>query len=356
MGKLIILGHICPKAVALQDVYHDPDRLCYPVRRMATGWEQIGWDEAFDEVVSNIKGIQQTYGRHAVGAYVGNPNGHNLASILFLAPFLRALGTRNLFSVTSVDQLPHHLTSYFMFGHQFLLPIPDIDLILGANPLASNGSLMTAPGISRRLRELKVRGGKVVVIDPRRSETAEKANQHLFIRPGSDVLLLLGLIHTVYDENLASPGRLAEFTDGLELMADIVSDYAPEKVARMTGIDGATIRQLARDFAAVNSAVCYGRMGTSTQAFGGVAQWLINTLNIVTGNFDRPGGAMCTTPAFDVVGITGMMRSTGHFRKLWGLQIPKRWRLRTSFYIRLRLSSIFRRRWAQNCCLVMWRR
>ena len=311
-------GHICPKAVALQDIYHDPDRLRHPVRRTATGWQQIGWDEAFDEVVSNIKAIQQTYGRNAVGAYVGNPNVHNIGSILYLAPFLRALRSRNRFSATSVDQLPHHFASYFMLGHQSLIPIPDIDrtdffLILGANPLASNGSLMTAPGMSRRLRELQERGGKFVVIDPRRSETAQKADQHLFIRPGSDVLLLLGLIHTVYDENLANPGRLAEFTDGLELMADIVSDYAPEKVERQTGIDAVTIRQLARDFAAANSAVCYGRMGASTQAFGGVAQWLINALNIVTGNFDRPGGAMFPTPAFDFVGITGMMGSTGHF-------------------------------------------
>ncbi len=149
-NDLFSRGHICPKAVALQDIYHDPDRLRYPVRRMTTGWQQIGWDEAFDEVVSNIKAIQQTYGRNAVGAYVGNPNVHNIGSILYLVPFLRALRSRNRFSATSVDQLPHHFASYFMFGHQFLIPIPDIDrtdffLILGANPLASNGSLMTAP-------------------------------------------------------------------------------------------------------------------------------------------------------------------------------------------------------------------
>ena len=311
-------GHICPKAVALQDIYHDPDRLRHPVRRTTTGWERISWDEAFDEVVSQLQGIQKTYGRNGVGVYVGNPNVHNLGSMLFLAPFLRALRSKNRYSATSVDQLPHHFASYFMFGHQLLTPIPDIDrtdffLILGANPLASNGSLMTAPGMDRRLRDLQQRGGKVVVVDPRRSETAAKADQHLFIKPGSDVLLLLGLLHTVYDENLTDTDRLAEFTDGLELLGDIASNFTPEKVEAATGIEADTIRQLARDFAAANAAVCYGRMGASTQAFGAVTQWLINTFNIVTGNFDRPGGAMFTKPAFDVVGITGAMGATGHF-------------------------------------------
>jgi len=311
-------GHICPKAVALQDIYHDPDRLRHPVRRTASGWERINWDEAFDEVVSRLQGIQKTYGRNGVGVYVGNPNVHNLGSILFLAPFLRAWRSKNRYSATSVDQLPHHFASYFMFGHQLLIPIPDIDrtdffLILGANPLASNGSLMTAPGMERRLRDLQQRGGKVVVVDPRRSETAAKADQHLFIKPGSDVLLLLALLHTVYDEKLTDTDHLAEFTDGLALLEDIVSDFAPEKVETVTGIAANTIRQLARDFAAAKAAVCYGRMGAWTQAFGAVTQWLINTFNIVTGNLDRPGGAMFTKPAFDVVGITGMMRATGHF-------------------------------------------
>lgn len=311
-------GHICPKAVALQDIYHDPDRLRHPVRRTASGWERISWDDAFDEVVSRLQNIQKVHGRNGVGVYVGNPIVHNLGSTLFIPAFLRALRSRNRYSATSVDQLPHHFASYFMFGHQLLIPIPDIDrtdffLVLGANPLASNGSLMTAPGMERRLRELRQRGGKMVVIDPRRSETAAKANQHLFIKPGSDVLLLLALLHTVYDEKLTDTDRLAEFTDGLGLLEDIVSDFAPEKVEVATGIAANTIRQLARDFAAAERAVCYGRMGTSTQEFGAVTQWLINSFNIVTGNFDRAGGAMFTKPAFDVVGITGMMRSTGHF-------------------------------------------
>ncbi|MGB0384762.1 MAG: molybdopterin oxidoreductase family protein [Ardenticatenaceae bacterium] len=312
-------GHICPKAVALQDVYHDPNRLKYPVRRTESGWERIGWDEAFDEVVSGITAIQEKYGVNAVGAYLGNPNVHNFGSMLFGSPFLRALRSRNRFSATSVDQLPHHFAGYFMFGHQLLLPVPDIDrtdffLILGANPLASNGSLMTAPGMVRRLRELQERGGKFVVVDPRRSETAEKADEHFFIRPGSDVLLLLGLLHTVYDENLANPGRLAEFTDGLEEIQEIVADFSPEKVAPMTGIEATKIRQLAREFTAANSAVCYGRMGASTQPFGAVTQWLINVFNVVTGNLDRAGGAMFSLPAVDLVDITGnVFRSTGHY-------------------------------------------
>lgn len=320
-------GHICPKAVALQDIYHDPDRLRYPVRRTADGWQQIGWDEAFDEVVTRLRGLQEKYGRNAVATYQGNPIVHNVGAMMFSPPFLRALRTKNRFSATSVDQLPHHFAGYFMFGHQFLLPIPDVDrtdffLILGANPLASNGSLMTAPGIANRLRALQERGGKVVVVDPRRTETAAKADQHLFIRPGTDVLLMLGLIHTLYDEGLVNPAHLADISDGLALIPDIVADFAPEEVASITGIAAEKIRQVARDFTAAESAVCYGRMGVSTQAFGAVTQWLINLFNILTGNLDRAGGAMFTLPAIDLVGITTQMRSMGHYG-VWSSRVRK---------------------------------
>ena len=186
-----------------------------------------------------------------------------------------------------------------MFGHQLLLPVPDIDrtsffLILGANPAVSNGSMMTAPGVGRRLKEIRERGGKVVLIDPRFNETARLADKHLFIRPGTDVLLLLALLHVVFDEGLTRLGPLAAFTKGVETIEKLVADFPPEKVAPITGIDSDQIRLLAREFAAAESAVCYGRIGVSTQEFGGVCQWLINVLNIVTGNLDRPGGAMFT--------------------------------------------------------------
>ncbi len=311
-------GHICPKATALADIYQDPDRLRQPVRRTAVGWEQISWDEAFDEVVSNIKHIQAEYGRNAIGLYQGNPNIHNLGAMLYSPPFVRTLRTKNRFSATSTDQLPHHFAAYFMFGHQLLLPIPDVDrtdfmLMLGANPLASNGSLMTAPDIANRLKALQKRGGKLIVIDPRRTETAVLADTHHFIKPGSDVLLLLALLHTIFAEKLAYPGALAAHADGLDTVQQAVADFSPELAAGPTGIPAEAIRQLAREFATAKTAVCYGRIGVSTQQFGGLCQWLINLLNFVTGNLDSPGGAMFTTPAVDVVGITTLTGQTGHY-------------------------------------------
>ncbi|HKO42367.1 MAG TPA: molybdopterin-dependent oxidoreductase [Pyrinomonadaceae bacterium] len=300
------LGFICPKAVALQDIHYDKDRLKHPVRRTPHGWERIGWDEAFDEVVKNLKRLQADHGRSSVATYLGNPNVHNSGAMLFAPGFIRSLHTRNRFSATSVDQLAHHLAAYLMFGHQLLIPIPDVDrtqffLILGANPAVSNGSLMTAPGMNRRLNEIRQRGGKVVLIDPRFNETARLADRHLFIRPGTDVLLLLALLNVVFDEKLTRLGHVASFTNGVETIRKLVAAFPPEKVAPITGIDADEIRKLAREFASADSAVCYGRIGVSTQEFGGVGQWLMNVLNVVTGNLDRAGGAMFTLPAFDPV-------------------------------------------------------
>jgi anaerobic selenocysteine-containing dehydrogenase len=313
-------GYICPKAVALQDIHFDKDRLKYPVRRTATGWERIAWDEAFDEVVRNLKRIRAQNGRNAIATYLGNPNVHNYGSMLFAPGFLRSLKTRNRFSATSVDQLAHHLAGYLMFGHQLLIPIPDVDrtklfLILGANPRVSNGSLMTAPGMGRRLQEIRKRGGKVILIDPRFNETARLVDQHLFIRPGTDVLLLLALLHVVFEERLTKLGPLTSFTKGVEMITTLVSDFAPERIASITGIDADQIRTFAREFAAAESAVCYGRIGVSTQEFGGVCQWLINVLNIVTGNFDRPGGAMFTLPAFDPISAPESLARRGSFAR-----------------------------------------
>jgi anaerobic selenocysteine-containing dehydrogenase len=313
-------GHICPKAVALQDIYHDPNRLKHPVRRTADGWERIGWDEAFDEVVQNLKAVQAKYGNNAVGVYQGNPNVHNMGSILYNAPFVRTLRTRNRFSATSVDQLPHHFAALFMFGHQFLTPIPDIDrtdymLILGANPVVSNGSFMTAAGVKRRLQAIQKRNGKVVVIDPRRSETGEMADEHHFIRPGTDVLFLLSLVNVLFTDGLVKVGEWSSFCDGLGKLETAVQSFSPEVVSVQTGVQAETIRRVAHEFAGAERAVCYGRMGVSTQAFGGVVHWLINVINIVTGNLDKAGGAMFTKPAFDVVGILAGMGSNGSYNR-----------------------------------------
>lgn len=310
-------GYLCPKATALQDIHEDKDRLRGPVRRTASGWQPVPWKEALDETAERLLGVQKAGGPDAVGVYLGNPSVHNLGTLLLGIPFVRALGTHNRYSATSVDQLPHHFAAYLMFGHQLLLPIPDVDrtqflLALGANPAVSNGSLMSAPGMPLRLKALKARGGTLVVVDPRRTETAQRADSHLFIRPGTDALLLLALLHTLFAEQRIRLGRLGPLVEGLGTVEKLVEAFAPEVVAGPTGIQAEAIRALARDFASSPSAVAYGRVGLSTQEFGGLAQWLLNVLNIVTGNLDREGGAMFTLPAVDILS-TGTTR--GHFAR-----------------------------------------
>lgn len=300
-------GHICPKAVALKDIQNDPDRLRQPMRRMRNEgdgqrWEPIAWDEAFDLVAERLVSTRQAYGDHALAVYLGNPSVHNYGILTHQGALFSYLKTNNRYSATSVDQLPHHLVSLWLYGHKDLLPVPDIDrtdyfLMLGANPVASNGSIWTVPDVTKRIDELRQRGGKLVVIDPRRTETAERASAHHPIRPGTDMLFLCALIHTLFDENLAQSGRLSPFVDGVETVRKALDGFSPEAVAASTGIAASTVRQIAREFAAAGSAVCYGRMGVSTQAFGTLNHWLVQLVNILTGNLDHPGGAMFTRPA-----------------------------------------------------------
>ena len=313
-------GHICPKAVALKDLHEDPDRLRRPLRRRGSDWEEIGWDAALDLAAERLLEVQRAHGRHAVAVYQGNPTVHNYGAILYGQMLLRALRTRSRFSATSVDQLPHMLASLLMFGHQLLLPVPDIDrtsflLVLGANPLVSNGSLLTAPGIERRLRALRARGGRLVVVDPRRTETAAIADTHLAIRPGTDALFLLALLAVVFEAGLARPGRLQPMLSGLDEVAAAAREFPPERVAAATGLRAEEIRTLAHAFAEAPSAVAYGRVGVSTQELGGVCQWLIYVLNIVTGNLDRAGGTMFTRPAVDLVALGDRIGQRGHFGK-----------------------------------------
>ncbi len=307
-------GYHCIKGEALADLHADPKRLKHPLRKKGNDWEEIPWDVALDEVADNLLRVQAAHGKDSVASYIGNPNAHHYGSLLYLQGFLRQLRTRNRYAATSVDQLPHHMVGYFMLGHQLLLPVPDIDrtdflLILGGNPLVSRGSMMTAPDVTNRLKAIKEKGGEVVLVDPRKTETAAVATRHHYIRPGTDAALLLGLLHVVHAEGLAKPGRLAAFTDGFDRIAEIARAYPPERVADVTGIAAAEIQGLARRFAAAKAAVCYGRVGVSTQEFGSICQWLLTALNVVTGNFDRPGGAMFTTPAFDPLPYV----SRGHF-------------------------------------------
>ncbi|MBW4936215.1 molybdopterin-dependent oxidoreductase [Marinobacter sp. F4206] len=312
-------GHICPKAVALQDFYTDKDRLKTPLRKTTDGWKEISWDEAFEEITTRIQGIQQTHGKNAVGTYLGNPNAHNFGNAITFPSFFKALGSNNRYSSASADQLPHHVASNYMFGAGMLIPIPDIDhtdfmLIIGANPIVSNGSLMTAPGVGKRLKAIQERGGKVVVVDPRRTETARKSDEHLFIRPETDALLLLAMAHTLIEEDRVQLGHLEHLIEGVDQLEEAVRPYPPERVADACGIDAATIRRLAREMADAPTAVCYSRMGASTQSFGGLCQWLTNVLNLLTGNFDQRGGAMFTQPAFDLVRSTkGKPSSYGRY-------------------------------------------
>ncbi|MEC8814087.1 MAG: molybdopterin-dependent oxidoreductase [Pseudomonadota bacterium] len=311
-------GHICPKAVALQDLHEDPDRLKYPMLKTPDGWEQISWENAFNEVASRLRNTQAKHGNNAVGLYLGNPTIHNMGSMLTLMPFLSALGTANRFSATSVDQLAPMLVAMKMFGNQLLLPVPDIDrtdmmVCLGANPMASNGSLMTAPGFKERIRALQERGGKLIVIDPRRTETAAIADQHHFIRPGTDALLVMAMLHTLFRQDLVDTGRLTNHVQGLNIVKNMVVGFTPQKVARITGIKAKDIRQLAIHFAKSPSACFYGRMGASTQEFGTLTNWLITLFNTLTGNLDEPGGVMFTRPAVDLPGLADVAGQTGSF-------------------------------------------
>lgn len=312
-------GHICPKAVALQDIHNDPDRLRHPMRRTANGWERLSWDAAFDLAGERLRAIQDTHGRDAVAMYVGNPAVHNYGNLIYGPPLLRALKSKNRFSATSVDQLPHQMVAWFMFGHQLLLPVPDLErtdflLMLGGNPAVSNGSLMTCPDVKKRLKEIRQRGGKVVLIDPRRTETARLVDEHHFVRPGTDALLLMAFVHTLFEEGLTAVGHLGDHLKGLDELAKLAAGFTPEKVSATVGITAADIRRLAREFAAAERAACHGRMGVSTQEFGAICQWQINALNILTGNLDQPGGSLFTKPAVDLVARPYGGGSHGRFK------------------------------------------
>ena len=304
-------GHVCPKAVALQDIHEDPDRLRKPMKRIRTApgeyqHVEIEWSEALDLAADALASTIEKQGVDAIGAYFGNPSVHNYGMLTHQRNLFRHIRTRNRFSATSVDQLPHHLVSLWCFGHMLLHPIPDVDrthyfLMLGANPLASNGSIWTVPDVCQRLKDLKSRGGKLVVVDPRRTETAELASEHLFIRPGSDAAFLLAMIHVLFRDDLVAPGPLGDFTDGLDEVAAAVSELSPDWAAPLTGIEADDIVRIAHELAEAEAGICYGRMGVSTQAYGALCQWAIQVINVATGHLDKPGGSLFTRPAMDQV-------------------------------------------------------
>jgi anaerobic selenocysteine-containing dehydrogenase len=295
-------GFLCPKGVGIKELHEDPDRVRTPLLRVGDRHVPVSWDEAFAAIEEGLGRVLAGGDRNAVGVYVGNPTAHNLSGMLYGRVLMKALGSRNLFSASTVDQFPKQLASSYMFGTPLTVPVPDIDrcewlLVLGANPVASNGSLMTAPDVRGRLKAIQRRGGRIVVVDPRRSRTAELADEHVPIRPGTDALLLFAMVHVLFAEGLVDLGHVAPHVAGLEVVEELAADFAPEAVAPPTGVDAEVIRRLARDLAAAPRGAVYGRIGTTTQAFGTVASWLVDVLNALTGNLDREGGAMFPLPA-----------------------------------------------------------
>jgi anaerobic selenocysteine-containing dehydrogenase len=297
MANPFSAGFICPKGSTLKQLHEDPDRLRTPLIKENGRHRAATWDEAFGFIADRFSAIVEAHGRSALAIYLGNPNVHQLDNTLGIRSLVKSLGTHNIFSASTVDQMPKHVSAGLMFGHPLNIPVPDLDrtdylLMLGANPFESNGSLATAPDFPGRLENIRARGGKVVVVDPRRTKSAAMADRWIPIRPGTDAGFLLAIAQVLFEEGLVGLDGLADLTDGLDRAGQVVAPFTPEVVAGFTGIDPDTIREVARELAGAPSAAVYGRIGTHTVSFGTVASWAVDLLNAITGNLDRPGGAM----------------------------------------------------------------
>jgi anaerobic selenocysteine-containing dehydrogenase len=290
-------GYICPKGVALKDLHEDPDRLRTPLIKRNGVFEEATWDEAYAEIERRLPPLMAQHGRNATAVVVGNPSAHKIGLLTYFGKLARALGTKNVFSASTLDQMPKQLASGLMFGHWLSIALPDIArtdylLVLGANPLVSNGSMWTVPDFKGKAKALQARGGKLVVIDPRRTETAAVADAHHFIRPNSDVFLLAAMVHTLFAEGLVQLGAVADWVNGVTEVQQAVAPFTPEAVAARCGIAADTTRTLTRELAAAPRAAVYARIGTCTQEYGTLASWLVDVLNTLTGNLDKAGGAL----------------------------------------------------------------
>ncbi|MGP3948889.1 molybdopterin oxidoreductase family protein [Streptomyces sp. 7N604] len=290
-------GFICPKGAAFGELDGDPDRLTRPLVRRGGQLEEASWAEAFDAVAAGLRPLIEEHGSDAVAVVLGNPNVHTMAGALYPPLLLGALRTRNIYSASTVDQMPKHVSSGLLFGDAFAIPVPDLDrtdhlLLIGANPLESNGSLCTAPDFPGRLKALRRRGGTLTVIDPRRTRTARLADRHVAVRPGTDALLLAALVQVLFAEDLVDLGGLDGHVEGVADVRAQTADFTPEAVAEACDVPAEEIRTIARELAAAPTAAVYGRVGSSTVEFGTLANWLVDVLNTLTGNLDRPGGAM----------------------------------------------------------------
>jgi anaerobic selenocysteine-containing dehydrogenase len=315
-------GYVCPKGASLRDLHEDPDRLRAPLVRREGRLVEASWDEAFAAVEAGLARVRETHGDDAVGVYLGNPNAHNYESGLYMRPLLKSLGTHNIYSASTVDQIPRHVSSGLLYGGPGLIPVPDIDrtqylLMLGANPYESNGSLCTAPDWPGRMKAIRARGGRIVVVDPRRTRTADNADEHLAIRPGADVFFLLALAHVLVEHGAPGLGALGEHVEGLEDLCAALAPLRPEAVAARTGIEAATIRRIAGELAAAQSGVVYGRIGVHTVEFGTLSSWATDVVTLLAGHFDRPGGLLFNLPAHaraDSGRPGGRGFTTGRFR------------------------------------------
>ncbi|MFK4148345.1 molybdopterin oxidoreductase family protein [Streptomyces sp. NPDC004065] len=297
-------GFICPKGASFGAVDGDPDRLRTPLVRRDGELREATWEEAFEAVAAGIRPVVERYGPHSVGVVLGNPNVHTMAGALYPPVLLAALGTRSLFTASTLDQMPKHVSSGLLYGDANAIPVPDLDhtahlLLIGANPLESNGSLCTAPDFPGKLKALKARGGTLTVVDPRRTRTARLADRHVAVRPGTDALLLAALANVLFEEHLTDLGHLAPHVQDVDELREAIRDFTPEAVAGACDVDAPLIRTLARELAAAPTAAVYGRIGSCTVPHGTLASWLVDVLNILTGNLDRPGGALFPQAATD---------------------------------------------------------
>ena len=317
-------GYVCPKGIAIADVHHDPDRLRQPVRRTRGGaFEPLSWDDALDLAARRLHDVRAQHGNDAIGFYWGNPTGNDHGALLLISSLTKAIGTRNRFSAGSQDANPRVVTSYLLYGSAVTIPVPDVDrtdyfLCLGANPLVSNGSVMTAPDMRARLRAVRARGGKVVVVDPRRTETAKEADEHVSIRPGGDAALLLAMAQVLLDGERIDRVGLERSTRGWQEVAERLAAFTPERVAAFSGVSADTIRRLALEFAAARAPVCYSRVGVCVGPYATLATYATDLLNVITGRLGREGGAMFATSPF----------ALGEVARRGGFEGHDRWRSR----------------------------
>jgi anaerobic selenocysteine-containing dehydrogenase len=317
-------GYVCPKGMAIADIHNDPDRLRRPVRRGPDGrFHEVSWDDAFALAGSRLREIRARHGADAVAVYFGNPLVHNYSAIIMLGSFLNALGTRNRTGAGSQDTSPRFAASYYLYGNTMVMPVPDLDrtdyfLCVGANPAISQGSAMVTPNVRARLRAIRERGGKIVIVDPRFTETAKLADEHVFIRPGGDAAFLLAMVYALLEGERIDLAALRQITTGWDEVESRLQSFSPERTERLTGIAAKVTRRLALEFATAARGVVYTRVGTCNNAFGTLATWANDLLNMAMGRLGAEGGAMFPEPALDA----------SQFVKLGGMNGHDRWRSR----------------------------